>query len=100
MSLVAATAAVSPHLEAGKVPTITNQAPPGSGQILTIVGWIGWGVLVAAFAGVLIICIKMAIGAHRNRGGDGGGEEAGKLFWPLLACIVAGSAGAILGAVS
>lgn len=85
---------------ASPVPTITPSAPPGSASILKIIGWVGWGVFTASIAGVLFICIKMATGAHRTRMGDGGGEEAGKLFWPLLACIVGSSAGAILGAVS
>jgi hypothetical protein len=82
------------------VPQPNPTAPPGSDKIMTIISWISWGVFAAAFAGVLIICIKMAINSHRNRSGDGGGEEAGKLFWPLLACIVAGAASGLIGAVS
>ena len=85
---------------AGPVPTVNPSAPPGSAKIMTILGWVGWGVFAASIAGVLFICIKMATSAHRTRMGDGGGEEAGKLFWPLLACIVGSSAGAILGAVA
>ena len=85
---------------AGPVPTVTPSAPPGSAKILTVLGWVGWGVFAASIAGVLLICIKMATNSHRNRGGEGGGEEAGKLFWPLLACIVGSSAGSILGVVA
>ena len=85
---------------AGPVPTVNPSAPPGSTNIMKIIGWVGWGVFAASIAGVLFICIKMATSAHKTRMGDGGGEEAGKLFWPLLACIVGSSAGAILGAVS
>ena len=85
---------------AGSVPTVTPTAPPGSANIMKIIGWVGWGVFAASIAGVLFICIKMATSAHKTRMGDGGGEEAGKLFWPLLACIVGSSAGALLGAVS
>ena len=85
---------------AGPVPTVTPSAPPGSAKVLTVLGWFGWGVFTAAITGVLQIFIKMALAAHRNRGGDGGGEEAGKLVWPLLACIVGSSAGAILGVVA
>jgi len=87
-------------LLAGPVPPVNITEPPGGAKIMTIVGWVGWGVFAAAVAGVLIICVKMATNAHRNRSGDGGGEEAGKLFWPLLACIVGSSAGAILGVVA
>lgn len=82
------------------VPTVPVQAPPGSANIIKVVGWVGWGVFIASIAGVFAICIKMALNSHRNRMGDGGGEEAGKLFFPLLAVIIAGAVGAILGAVS
>ena len=85
---------------AGPVPTVNPTEPPGGAKVMTVVGWVGWGVFAASIAGVLIICIKMATSAHRNRAGDGGGEEAGKLFWPLLACIVGSSAGSILGVVA
>lgn len=85
---------------AGPVPTVNPTEPPGGAKVMKIVGWVGWGVFVASVAGVLLICIKMATNSHKNRSGDGGGEEAGKLFWPLLACIVGSSAGALLGAVA
>ncbi len=85
---------------AGPVPTVNPTEPPGGAKVMTVVGWVGWGVFAASIAGVLVICIKMATSAHRNRSGDGGGEEAGKLFWPLLACIVGSSAGSILGVVA
>jgi hypothetical protein len=84
----------------GKIPTVTPGEPPGGEKLLTIAGWVGWTVFLACVVGVFIICIKMGINAHKNRGGDGGGEEAGKLFWPLLGCIVGSGAGAILGAVA
>jgi hypothetical protein len=96
----AATALASSTILAGPVPTVNPTEPPGGEKVMTVVGWVGWAVFVAAVAGVLVICIKMATNAHKNRSGDGGGEEAGKLFWPLLACIVGSSAGAILGVVA
>ncbi|SOD72933.1 hypothetical protein SAMN05892883_2246 [Jatrophihabitans sp. GAS493] len=86
---------------AGNIPTVTPGEPPGGAKLLTIAGWVGWAVFLACVVGVFIICIKMGINAHKNRGGgDGGGEEAGKLFWPLLGCIIGSGAGAILGAVA
>lgn len=85
---------------AGPVPIVTPTEPPGGAKVMRVVGWVGWGVFAASIAGVLLICIKMATSSHRNRSGDGGGEEAGKLFWPLLACIVGSSAGSILGVVA
>lgn len=93
-------ARVSSRLLGGTIPSVPVQAPPGAAQVLKVVGWVGWGVFVAAIAGVFAICIRMAVSAHRNRMGDGGGEEAGKLFFPLLAVIIAGAVGALLGAVT
>lgn len=91
---------VNATILAGPVPTVKPTEPPGGDKVMKILGWVGWGVFVASVAGVLFICIKMATNSHKNRSGDGGGEEAGKLFWPLLACIVGSSAGALLGAVA
>lgn len=85
---------------AGDVPNVTPGEPPGGAKLLQIAGWIGWAVFLACVVGVFIICIKMGINAHNNRAGGGGGEEAGKLFWPLLGCIIGSGAGAILGAVT
>jgi hypothetical protein len=99
-ALLARSSALRSRVLAAPIPTVPVQAPPGSAKILTIVGWVGWGVFIAAIVGVFAICIKMAINSHRNRMGDGGGEEAAKLFYPLLAVIIAGAVGAILGAVS
>ena len=40
---------------------------------------------------------RMAVHAHSDRGEAG--QQSGRLFWPLLGAIVAGSAGTILAAV-
>ena len=98
--VAARSSALRSRVLAAPIPTVPVQAPPGAAKVLTIVGWVGWGVFIAAIVGVFAICIRMAISAHRNRMGEGGGEEAGKLFFPLLAVIIAGAVGAILGAVS
>jgi hypothetical protein len=82
---------------AGDIPTITNTAPPGSASLLKIIGWCSWAAFAACLLGVFIIVIKMAVHAHSDRGEAG--QQSGRLFWPLLGAIVAGSAGAILGAV-
>jgi hypothetical protein len=79
------------------MPTITNQAPPGSASLLKIIGWCSWAAFAACLLGVFIIVIKMGIHAHSDRGEAG--QQSGRLFWPLLGAIVAGSAGTILTAV-
>lgn len=85
---------------AGPIPKVSPTEPPGGAKVLMVVGWLGWGMFLACVAGVFAIVIKMATASHRSRGGEGGADEAGKLFWPLLGCIVGSSAGALLGVVS
>lgn len=84
-------------LLAAPMPTVTNTAPPGAASLLKIMGWVSWGAFAACLLGVFIIVIKMGIHAHSDRGEAG--QQSGRLFWPLLGAIVAGSAGAILTAV-
>jgi len=88
-------AALNARILAAAPPAIKNEAPPGAGHILKVVGWVGWGIGLACLVGVLIVCGRMAL--NHQRGND---VEPGRLFWPVLAFIVAGSAGSILGAVA
>ena len=71
--------------------------PPGAAQLTTLVGYVAWGVFAVCVVGVLVAAGQMAI--SHNRGG-GGGEHAAKLGWVLVAAVVAGSASALVGAVS
>lgn len=74
----------------------TGTAPPGAGQLKTILSYLAWGVTATCVAGVLIASAKMAVSHHR---GGGGSEHAGALAWVLVAAVVAGSASALVGAV-
>jgi hypothetical protein len=100
-AVIAANHAGDAHSQvlAASVPTINSTEPPGGASLLKIGGWISWGAFAACVVGVFIIVIKMAMNAHSDRG-DGGGQQAGKLFWPLLGCIIGASASGILGAVA
>jgi hypothetical protein len=71
-------------------------APPGSGQLTTLVSYVAWGVTALCVVGVLIAAGKMAVAHHR---GGGGGEHAASLGWVLVAAVVAGSASALVAAV-
>jgi hypothetical protein len=71
--------------------------PPGAGQLTTLVGYVAWGVFAVCVVGVLIAAGQMAISHHR---GGGGGEHAARLGWVLVAAVVAGSASALVAAVS
>lgn len=73
----------------------TGTAPPGSQGLLTILKWVAWVVFALAVAGVLITAGTMMI---QNRRGEGG-EHAGRLAWVLGGCILAASAGGLVGAL-
>ena len=71
-------------------------APPGSKQLTTLVGYVAWAVFGLCVVGVLIAAAQMAV-AHQR--GGGAGEHAARLGWVLAACVVAGSASALVGAL-
>lgn len=71
-------------------------APPGSAQLTTLVGYVAWAVFALCVVGVLMAAAQMAV-AHQR--GAGAGEHASRLGWVLAACVVAGSASALVGAL-
>jgi FtsH-binding integral membrane protein len=96
MALVLAVAASSAY--AGGIPDPgQGTAPPGSQGLLTILQWVAWIVFGLCVAGVLLAAGRMAI--SHNQGGYGGGESA-TLVKVLAACILAGSASALVGALA
>jgi hypothetical protein len=72
-----------------------GSAPPGSAGIVTILGWIAWGVSAACIGGILFQAIKMAISIRRGEFS----EHAMGLGIVLFACIVGASAFGVVGAV-
>jgi hypothetical protein len=70
-------------------------APPGSGGILTILGWVAWGVTAACVGGILFVAIKMAVSIRRGEFS----EHAMGLGAVLFACILGGSAFGIVATV-
>jgi hypothetical protein len=75
-----------------------GKAPPGSDKLLTILQWTAWGVFALCVAGVLISAAKLA--HSHNQGYGGANQHTTSLVWTLCACVVAGSASAIVGALS
>lgn len=73
----------------------TGEAPPGSEGFLIILRWVAWLVFALCVLGVLITAATMAL---QNRRGEGG-EHASRLGWVLGACILAGSASGLVGAL-
>ncbi|WP_299039842.1 hypothetical protein [uncultured Pseudokineococcus sp.] len=78
------------------VPNPTPAAPPGMEGLTIVLSWAGWIVLVLCVLGVLITAGMMAVA---NRRGEGG-EHAGRLGFVLVATVLVGAAGGLVGALA
>jgi hypothetical protein len=67
--------------------------PPGQigADVTRVLGWVMWLAVTACVAGIIITAARMAI-AHR-RGGD---ADVAQLGWVLGACVLIGSAAAVV----
>ncbi|WP_433121933.1 hypothetical protein [Micromonospora sp. CA-246542] len=73
----------------------SGEAPPGVGdKVLTLLKWVANLAIAACVAGVLFTAGKMAL-AHR-RGDD---TNVSALGWVFAACILIGSASAVVSAL-
>jgi hypothetical protein len=73
-------------------------APPGAAKLTTILQWTAWGVFAMCVGGVLISAAKLA--HSHNQGHGGASQHTTSLVWTLVACVIAGSSAAIVGALS
>jgi hypothetical protein len=73
----------------------TGSPPPGSGKLLTALGWLAWVVSGLCVAGVMGVAARMALVHHRGEGG----QHAAGLAWVMLACVLLGSASGLVGAL-
>ena len=75
-----------------------GEGAPGAGKLTTILQWTAWGVFALCVGGVLISAAKLA---HSHQQGYGGASQhTTSLVWTLVACVIAGSSAAIVGALS
>jgi hypothetical protein len=70
--------------------------PPGTGGLVTILGWLGWTVSAACVAGILLCAGVMAL---RHRRGESG-ESLASLGWVLGACVLLSAAGPLANALT
>ena len=86
-------------LAAGGLPNPgQGTAPPGtSGGIDTIVSWAAWGVFVICLLGILVSAGRLAISHQQGYGGSG---QTSGLAWACVACVIAGAASGIVGALT
>jgi hypothetical protein len=80
---------------AAGVPDPTYKQPPGSAGLLTILSWAGWIVAGICVLGILVCAGKMAFAGRRGEGG----EHMQSLGWTMGACVLAGSASAVVTAL-
>lgn len=73
----------------------TPGQPPGTGGLLTALGWVAWVVTLACIGGIFLVAGKMAF-AHRR--GEGS-EAVGQLGWVLGACVLIAAAGPVVNAL-
>lgn len=78
---------------AADLPNITPDAPPGASGFTTILNWVAWFVFFAALIGFLGSLAFMAFAAMTGREMT----HVKGLFIAIVVCILAGSAGAIIG---
>jgi hypothetical protein len=83
------------HVATGNIPSPSNTSLPGNAatQLNTVLGWIKYLGLAAAFVGLFLTAGKMAV-SHRT--GQGGEHIAG-LGYVAGALILLGSASALIG---
>lgn len=76
------------------IPDPAPVAPPGfEGPAAVILGWLKWGGLALAVAGIMIIGAKLAINIRRGEAAS----ELGQLLYVALGCILIGAAASLVG---
>ncbi|MEU4294852.1 TrbC/VirB2 family protein [Kribbella sp. NPDC026596] len=83
------------HLVSELPNLLPMEAPPGADKLEKVLGWVKWIAYTVCILGVLIAGAMMAVGQRRGEGG----EHAARLGWVLAACIVIGSATALVDAL-
>ncbi len=79
------------------IPNPDPAPPPGvEGPVGVLLGWLKWGGLAVAVAGIMVIGAKLAINQRR---GEAAGE-LGQLGFVAIGVIILGAAASIVGFLS
>lgn len=70
--------------------------PGFEGPTTTILGWMKWGGLALAVAGVIIVAYKLFVNSHRGEGG----RELGQLGFVAIGVALIGGAASIVGFIA
>jgi len=66
--------------------------PPGTAGLMTVMGWVSWGVTFLCIIGIFFVAGKMAFSHRRGEGS----EAVGQLGWVMGACVLIAAAGPIV----
>ncbi len=66
--------------------------PPGTAGLMTVMGWVSWGVTFLCIIGIFLVAGKMAFSHRRGEGS----EAVGQLGWVMGACVLIAAAGPIV----
>jgi hypothetical protein len=66
--------------------------PPGTEGLMTVMGWVSWGVTFLCIIGIFFVAGKMAFSHRRGEGS----EAVGQLGWVMGACVLIAAAGPIV----
>ncbi|MFI9311124.1 hypothetical protein [Streptomyces triculaminicus] len=89
-------AAARTHVYLADVPNPgSGKQPPHTEGLTTILSWVAWVVCGLCVAGLLFVAGRMAVMHNR---GEGGQHMTG-LAYVLGACVIVGSASALVGAL-
>lgn len=69
-----------------------SSQPPGTQGLMTVMGWVSWGVTFLCIIGVFVVAGTMAF---QHRRGEGS-EAVGKLGWVMGACVLVAAAGPLV----
>jgi hypothetical protein len=86
------------HTLAGPYNPGQGKEPPSSvtAKLKTLMDWVAWVVTAICVVGIFIVAGRMALMHRRGEGG----EHAAGLAWVATACILVGSASAIVGSLT
>ena len=90
--VLTATARATGGLILAGITTPTSIQPPGTAGLMTVMGWVSWGVTFLCIIGIFLVAAKMAFSHRRGEGS----EAVGQLGWVMGACVLIAAAGPIV----
>jgi len=89
---VSAAGATKDLLIQAQISVPNSVQPPGTAGLMTVMGWVSWGVTFLCIIGIFLVAGKMAFSHRRGEGS----EAVGQLGWVMGACVLIAAAGPIV----